>query len=167
MTKTTTSTTTPLKKTYAPEDLIDCRSLVNGALYIKGDRSGFIYNWADYGDVVGIEYRDLIYMIRSSGNSFIYEPRIIIENEDIVKEYPSVEKIYSTMYSITDLKDAILNTPIISLKDTIDALPSGVKRTMRGLISDMIDNRSLDSVQRIKALDSIFGTDMLLTLAQN
>ena len=37
---------------YDPEDMIPCRSVTNGCLYITGNRSNFGYVWADYGDVV-------------------------------------------------------------------------------------------------------------------
>lgn len=65
-------------KTFSPEDTIPCRSLVSGGLYIEGARSHILYSWADCGDVVDVEYRDLIYLVRTREDVNIYSPRIII-----------------------------------------------------------------------------------------
>ena len=50
--------------------------------------------------------------------------------------------------------------------DTINALPMGCKNALKGITATMIDNGQLDSIQKIKALDEIFETNMLLTLVQ-
>ena len=116
-------------KTFLPEDTIPCRSLVSGGLYIEGARSHILYSWADCGDVVDVEYRDLIYLVRTREDVNIYSPRIIIEDEDFVEQNKSV-------------------------------------KALKGIASTMIESHALDSVHRIKALDEIFGTKMLLTLVQ-
>lgn len=152
-------------KTYSPEDLIPCRSLVNGALYIEGSRSKILYSWADCGDVVDVEYRDLIYMVRTRENVNIYSPRIIIEDDDFIEQNKGVKDLYDSMYTTGDLKD-IIALPVSRMKSEIKKLPIGAKNTLKGIASTMIDAHTLDSVQKIKALDEIFGTQMLLTLAQ-
>ena len=52
------------------------------------------------------------------------------------------------------------------MKTEISKLPVGAKESIKGIAATMIDSHVLDSVQRIKALDEIFGTNMLLTLVQ-
>ena len=73
------------KKEFGQEDLILCRSMVSGQLFVDGVRSGLLYTFADYNDTCEIEYRDLIYLVRSYKDKTIYEPRIIIEDEDLVE----------------------------------------------------------------------------------
>ena len=90
------------KKVYDDSDLIPCRSIVNGQLFIKGTKSGMPYMWADYNDVANIEYQDLIYMIRSTDKS-VFEPRIIIDDEDLVAQYPKLTELYESLYSMSDL----------------------------------------------------------------
>ena len=150
---------------FEQEDLIPCRSMVSGQLFIEGARSKLLYTFADYNDVCDIEYRDLIYMVRTYNNRFIYEPWIIIEDEDFIAGNPKLAELYESMYTKGDLME-IINLPISQMVDTINALPMGCKNALKGIAATMIDNGQLDSIQKIKALDEIFETNMLLTLVQ-
>lgn len=153
------------QKAFSPEDTIPCRSIVSGGLYIEGNRSHILYSWADCGDVVDVEYRDLIYLVRTRENANIYLPRIIIEDEDFVEQNKSVKDLYESMYEVSDLNE-ILELPIPQMVDTIKRLPKGAKESVKGIASTLIESHILDSVHKIKALDEIFGTKMLLTLVQ-
>ena len=153
------------KKEFGQEDLILCRSMVSGQLFVDGVRSGLLYTFADYNDTCEIEYRDLIYLVRSYKDKTIYEPRIIIEDEDFIAENPKLAELYESMYTKGDLME-IINLPIPQMVDTINALPMGCKNALKGITATMIDNGQLDSIQKIKALDEIFETNMLLTLVQ-
>ena len=151
------------KKEFGQEDLILCRSMVSGQLFVDGVRSGLLYTFADYNDTCEIEYRDLIYLVRSYKDKTIYEPRIIIEDEDFIAQNPKLAELYESMYTNSDLIE-ILNMPTTQMGEYIKALPIGCKNAIKGVAATMIDNGSLDSVQKIKVLDEIFGTNMLLTL---
>ena len=151
--------------TLSPEDTTPCRSIVSGGLYIEGSRSHILYSWADCGDVVDVEYRDLIYLVRTRENSNIYLPRIIIEDDDFVEQNKPVKDLYDSMYKASDLNE-ILSLPTPQMVDTINKLPKGAKESIKGIASTLIESHMLDSVHKIKALDDIYGTKMLLTLAQ-
>lgn len=69
------------------------------------------------------------------------------------------------MYEVSDLNE-ILELPIPQMVDTIKRLPKGAKESVKGIASTLIESHMLDSVHKIKALDEIFGTKMLLTLVQ-
>lgn len=153
------------ERVFNDTDLIPCRSIISGALYLTGMRSKIPYTWADYNDVQGVEYRDLIYMVRTSGNKFIYAPRIIIEDEDFISQNKVLETLYNSMYTTVDLRE-IVKLPVKSMVDEINKLPSGAKDAFKGIVSSMIYSHELDSVQKIKAIDELFGTKLLLTLAQ-
>lgn len=152
-------------KVFKQTDPIPCRSMVSGALYIDGARSGIFYSWADYGDVQEVEYRDLLYMVRTREDRNIYSPRIIIEDDDFIEQNKSVKDLYESMYTTVDLRE-IIHLPVRQMVTEINKLPSGVKESVKGIASTMIASHELDSVQKIKALDEIFGTSMLLTLVQ-
>mgnify|MGYP003560462989 CR=1 FL=1 len=66
------------------------------------------------------------------------------------------------MYSIKDLRDVLTDLPVKTMKTTIMSLPEGAKESIKHLASQMISNGSLDSVQKIKALDEIYGTELML-----
>lgn len=153
------------KKEFGQEDLILCRSMVSGQLFVDGVRSGLLYTFADYNDTCEIEYRDLIYLVRSYKDKTIYEPRIVIEDEDFISENPKLAELYESLYTKGDLME-IINLPLSQMVDTINALPMGCRNALKGIAATMIDNGQLDSIQKIKALDEIFETNMLLTLVQ-
>ena len=174
--KTTTSTQTkevkvetkevkPVAKVFDQQDLIPCRSMVSGPLYVTGIRSNIPYTWADYGDVQEVEYRDLIYMVRTPQDKTIYSPRIVIEDDDFVEQNKALKALYDSLYTSGDLRD-IVKLPVRQMMDAINNLPNGAKDAFKGIVSTMIDAHQLDSVQKIKAIDEIFGTRLLLTLAQ-
>lgn len=165
-TKTETkATATPKVKKFKNTDLIPCKSVTNGELIMVGDKTGVLYQWADYGDVEGVQYQDLLYSARSARNGYVKYPRFIILDEDFVDQNPDIKKIYDSMYSTSDLKD-IFNLPVSQMKKTIADLPDGAKESLKGLAATMIDNGTLDSLRKIKALDEIFGTQLLLVLSE-
>lgn len=154
------------EKTFKPEDGIPCKSMVSGPLYVKGYRSKIPYTWADYGDVIEVEYRDLIYMARMNGNTTLYQPRIIVEDEDFVEQNPKLKTLYDSMYTESDLYEVLDMSPA-KMKQVIAKLPVGCKNAIKGIASTMIDDGRLDSISKIKALDEVFETNMLLTLVQD
>ena len=160
----TTVKETPTVKKYDKEDVIPCKSITNGKLLVDGEKSGILYRWADYGDIEEIEYQDLIYMIRAHRAS-VYRPRFIIQDEEFVAQHKDLKELYDSLYSIKDLKD-ILNLPVTQMRKAIEELPEGAFESIKGVAASMIHNGQYDSVKKIKVLDEIFDTKLLLTLAQ-
>lgn len=152
------------KRTFNKEDLIPCKSITNGPLYVTGDKTSQLYRWANYGDVEEVEYQDLVYMIRSKKAS-VFKPRFIVQDKNIVDQYPELKGLYNALYSTKDLKD-ILGLPVYQMKKAIEDLPEGAHDAIRGIAASMITSGSLDSVKKIKELDEIFNTNLLLTLVQ-
>lgn len=146
---------------YEATDGIPCRSITSGGLYMEGIKSHILYEWADDGDVTEVEYQDLVAAIRSNV-SYIHKPYFIIEDEDVISQFPQINKIYESMYSIKDLRDVLTDLSPRDMKATILTLPEGAKESIKHIASQMISNGSLDSVQKIKFLDEIFDTRLML-----
>jgi hypothetical protein len=66
------------------------------------------------------------------------------------------------MYALNDLKGVIANLDAESMKATILTLPSGARDSIKGIASTMISTGELDSVSKIKVLDEIFDTKLML-----
>ena len=153
------------KKKFEKEDPIVCKSITDGLLLVTGDKSEILYRWPDYGATEEVEYQDLLYMVRAK-NPAVFKPRFVIEDEDFLAEHPELNKLYDSLYSIDDLKD-VLKLPVSQMKKMItEQLPVGAVEAIKGLAASMIMNGTRDSTSRIKALDEIFSTHLLLTLAQ-
>ena len=147
------------KKTYAPSDGIPCKSITNGGLYMPGLKSNILYTWIDAGDVIEVEYQDLQAAIRSN-NSYVMNPLFVIEDEELVAQFPQLKKLYETLYSAGELEDVITELSPGDMKATILSLPKGAQDSIKHLASKMVSDGRLDSVRKIKVLDEIFDTEM-------
>ena len=160
--ETIKESTSTKKKKFDNEDKIPCISITPGEMFFIGEKSDTLYTFADADDVVEIEYRDLKYAVDRK-NPMVFKPRFIVQDADFLELYPKLEDLYSGLYSAKDLKD-ILKLPANSMKTAIESLPIGAQDALKHIAATMIDNGTLDSVQRIKVLDEIFDTEMLLRL---
>ena len=147
------------KRKFEKDDLIPCRSITVGALYLDGIKSKNPYSWYDYGDITDVEYQDLAVMVRSKANGYIYGPLFVIEDDDFINEFPMLKKFYDDQYTVKEL-EGVLKLPINDMRATIMNLPKGAKESLKNIASTQVVNGTLDSVKKIKALDELFGTEL-------
>lgn len=150
------------KKKFGSEELIPCVSITPGELFVVGPKSKTLYTFANADDVVEIEFRDLDYMARAK-DTMMFKPRYIVQDEDFIALHPVLDEVYSSLNSIQDLKNILKLAPS-KMEKAINSLPVGAKESIKTIVASMIDDGTLDSIQRVKVLDSIFGTEMLLKL---
>ena len=148
-----------VKKEFKDSDYILCRSVWSGGLNITC-KSGATYEFKKYGAECDIEYRDLLYLIRKNSDH-IFTPRFVILDEDFLEDFPQVKRVYSTMYSPTELH-TILELPINQMKAEIEKLPNATKKTLLSLAATEVANGRLDSIKKVKALSEIFESDFNL-----
>ena len=146
-------------KVFTDSDYILCRSVWSGGLNVDS-QSGNLYRFNDYGSECEINYRDLVTMIRR-GSEHVFLPRFVILDEDFLKEFPTVQRVYGTMYTRDDLIE-ILDLPVTRMKAEITKLPKATKDSMRNLIATQIANGRLDSISKVRALTEIFESDFNL-----
>ena len=149
------------ERVFKDTDGILCTSITPGKLGIIGMRTGIHYVWVSRGDQIEVEYQDLVDAVRAKRNC-IFAPRFIINDDDFLEEFPQVKAAYGNLYDIRDLKGVILNLDPESMRLTINTLPPGAKEAIKTLASSMIQSGELDSVSKIKVLDEIFETNMML-----
>ncbi|WP_281739980.1 hypothetical protein [Holdemanella biformis] len=147
-------------KKYANDDGILCESITAGELGMIGAKSGNNYTWMCYGDTTEVEYADLVAAIRLR-KGHIFAPLFIIRDEDFLAKYPQVNDVYNSMYTTSDLED-IFMLPAAQMKEVIKSLPFSVQKTIANMASAMITDGRLDSVQKIKVLDELFDTKLML-----
>lgn len=144
------------KKAFVSTDGILCRSVTPGSLFVDGPKSGMMYTFAAYGDETEIEYRDLKGLIMTK-SQHVFAPRFVIEDKNFVAEVPQLEQFYTKQFSTKDLRK-ILALPVSEMISAIENLPAGAQQNMKTIAATAIDNGSLDSVKKIKALDKLWGT---------
>jgi len=150
------------KKKFAPEELIPCVSITPGQLFFSGKKSGTLYTFADIDDVVEIEFRDLDYAARSS-DKIMLKPRFIVQDNDFINLHSKLDDIYSALHSTSDLESIIKMTPA-KMEKVIPSLPLGAKDALKIIAATMVDEGELDSLQRIKKLDELLGTELFTKL---
>lgn len=150
------------KKKFNPTDMIECLSITPGKMFFNGKKSEVLYTFADMDDTVEIEFRDLDFAARSK-DAMMYKPRFIVQDKDFIDMHPALDELYSSLHSVKDLKDILKLTPS-QMEAKIKSLPIGAQDSIKVIAATMVDNGALDSIQRVKVLDSIFGTEMLLKL---
>lgn len=151
------------KKEFEDADPILCTSITCGELRMEGIKSGLQYVWLDRGDTVEVEYQDLVAAMRVAKMQ-IMSPCFIVEDEDFVARYPKLKEIYGTIYSVGDLRKIIIDLDAQSMKMTIKSLPEGAKNSVKNIAATMVQNGQFDdlSIAKIKVLDELFGTNLLL-----
>ena len=82
-------------------------------------------------------------------------------DEDFLEDFPQVKRVYSTMYSPTELH-TILELPVNQMKTEIENLPDATKKTLLSLAATEVARGGLDSIKKVKALSEIFGSDFNL-----
>lgn len=82
------------KKKFQQTDLIMCKSVVVGGLFLEGSKTKQIYQWNDYGDESEVEYRDLVAEVRSR-SAYVFNPWFIVEDEDFIEEFPQLKQFYT------------------------------------------------------------------------
>ena len=96
-------------------------------------------------------------MIRK-GSDHIFLPRFIIEDDDLLADFPSVTKVYDNMYTAEDLLE-ILDLPNSRMRTEIEKLPIGAKDVLCQMVAGEIANGHLDSISKVRTLGEIFDSD--------
>lgn len=152
------------KKKFADTDLIPCASITAGTLVMTGGRSLNSYVWANFGDVIDVEYRDIKYAMMSK-SPLIFKPRFIIQDDDFVSQNKEIQELYNGIYSPFEIQN-ILNLSEREMEVKVNTLPTGAKDALKGIAINAVNDGTLDSINKIKILDSVFGTEMLKSLAK-
>lgn len=161
-TKTKKSVAKEVRK-YAPGDMIPCRSITYGELLLPGSKSKLLYTWANYGDVTEMEFQDL-QALRSTRSSYLFKPRFIIEDEELVEQWKNdLGKMYDDIIA-TDV-EALFKLPANQLKAKLKKAPAGIQLAVKNLAGEKIMNGSLDSLAKIKAIDEVLGTQLKIYIS--
>ena len=152
----------PVKKTpkkYAPNDLIECRSVTGGELILVGQKSQLQYTWADYNDVTYVEYQDL-QALQSRRSKFLTKPRFIIEDEELVAQWSSMLKpIYDK--TINENIEDFFNLPLNKFKAQLNIMPDGLKDAVKTKAVQMIESEELYDIRKVREIDAAWGTDFV------
>lgn len=150
------------KPKHDPNELIMCRSVRFGELRLIGPKTHMPYSWANEGDVREVEYQDLVSW-RALHSRYLFDPMIIIEDEDICEEWKAdLGELYENMQQI-DLKE-VFKLPHRQFVSQLKKLPDGMKSTVQNMAYSMIQNGTLYDLRTIRAIDETLGTELLMMI---
>jgi hypothetical protein len=156
------TTSAPVKKTpkkYAPNDLIECRSVTGGELILIGQKSQLQYTWADYNDTAWVEYQDL-QALQSRRSNFLMKPRFVIEDDELVEQWGSMLKpIYDKVIN-QNIED-FFELPLNKFKAQLSVMPIGLKDAVKTKAVQMIKDDELYDIRKVREIDAAWGTDFV------
>ena len=150
------------KVKHDPSELVSCRSVRFGELILIGPKTRMPYSWANEGDIRDVEYQDLVSW-KALHSRYLFEPMIIIEDEDICEEWKSdLGSLYDSIQQI-DLKE-MFKLPHRQFVSQLKKLPDGMKSTVQNMAYAMIQDGTLYDLRTIKAIDEILGTELKMMI---
>lgn len=150
------------KPKHDPSELILCRSVRFGELRLIGPKTHMPYSWANEGDIREVEYQDLVSW-RALHSRYLFEPMIIIEDEDICEEWKAdLGDLYDKLQQI-DIKE-MFKLPHRQFVAQLKKLPDGMKSTVQNMAYSMIQDGTLYDLRTIKAIDEILGTELKMMI---
>jgi hypothetical protein len=150
------------KPKHDPSELVLCRSVRFGELRLIGPKTHMPYSWANEGDMREVEYQDLVSW-RALHSRYLFEPMIIIEDEDIVEEWKAdLGDLYDELQNV-DIKE-MFKLPHRQFVTQLKKLPAGMKSTVQNMAYSMIQNRTLYDLRTIDAIDEILGTELKMMI---
>ena len=159
--ETTTKKTTSKKerRKFEPTETISCRSVCYGDLILEGYKSKMLYTWANCGDYADVEYQDL-QALQSRKSAFLTKPLFVIEDEDLVEQWGSMLKPIYAKIEEEDIEQLIKLSPT-QIKKKLKVMPEGIKESVKNMAAAKIVSGELDSINRIKAIDEVLGTELM------
>lgn len=143
---------------FQKDDLIEVKSVFAGSCTLVGRRSGNVYVWEKLGEIQYVEYQDLLAEITNRYSKYIYEPLLLIEDEDVINKNPKLKDLYDAMIDVEDIEDSLLNDSVEELRSILITLPSGLKETVKSVASTLMQDGALYDVRKIRLLDDLYHT---------
>lgn len=143
---------------FKKDDLIKVKSVFAGSCTLIGRRSGNIYVWEALGEIQYVEYQDLLAEITNRYSQYIYEPLLLIEDEDVINKNPKLKDLYDTMIDVEDIEESLLNDSVEDLRNILISLPSGLQKTVKSIASTLMQDGDLYDVRKIRLLDNLYHT---------
>ena len=150
------------KPKHDSNELIPCRSVRFGELRLIGPKTHMPYSWANEGDIRDVEYQDLVSW-KALRSPYLFEPMIIIEDEDICEEWKDdLGELYANLQQV-DLKE-MFRLPHRQFVAQLKRLPDGMKSTVQNMAYAMIQDGTLYDLRTIRSIDEILGTELIMMI---
>lgn len=150
------------KPKHDPSELVLCRSVRFGELILIGPKTKMRYSWSNEGDLREVEYQDLVSW-RALHSKYLFDPMIIIEDEDIREEWNAdLGALYNKVQEI-DLKE-MFKLPHRQFMAQLKKLPESMKSSVQNMAYAMVQDGTLYDLRIIKGIDETLGTELVMMI---
>lgn len=150
------------KPKHDPDELVLCRSVRFGELILIGPKTNMRYSWSNEGDMREVYYQDLVSW-RALHSRYLFDPMIIIEDEDICEEWKAdLGKLYEKVQEI-DLKE-MFRLPHRQFMAQLKKLPDTMKTSVQNMAYAMVQDGTLYDLRIIKGIDETLGTELKMMI---
>lgn len=163
-TKTAAKSTKPKEKKFELDTLVRCKSVRQNELFYVAT-SGARYVWNGFGDVREIPYQEIVSM-RASRSAFLYQPWLIIEDDDLLKK-PEFENDFGKLYALYaefDNPKAFFEQDASVIREKLKDIPAGLKDLIVYNAASYIEDGVLDRMSVVNAIDDTFGTNLKMLM---
>ncbi|SDX95452.1 hypothetical protein [Thermoactinomyces sp. DSM 45892] len=148
----------PTKKTKSTEvdrdDLIEVMNGTSGGLKIGSSRTGYIWEFSEYGQMDSIEYHELEAM-RNRNPKLFADGVLILLNDEVVKKF-RMEEVYENLVTPANV-EKIFEKSVEELQLFIEKIPKGMLQTLVGQAVALYRQGKLTNIQMIKFLEERFN----------
>lgn len=145
-------------------EMIACRSSVNGLLIYISPRTKEKYLWDDFGAVEYLEMGELMTM-KSSSPKFLKDAQLIIDDPEAA-EYLGLTEIYDNLIDLDDLDD-FFDKDVDEIAKVLPKLPTALKSAIATRARSLVVDGTLESFGKIKIIEKELDVDLLMFLKKD
>jgi len=154
----------PLKKklrNQLPKDMdVVVKSGFNGVLFHKNDKTGYCVEFPHIGSEQELTIEDLK-LTKNSHPNYFKKGWLVIEDQNVVYDL-GLEKYFKYVLSEDKINALFSNKcSIEKFKKEISDMNDGQRKSILYAASDGIENKKLDSMQKIEFLEKEFDVDLI------
>lgn len=142
-------------KTFSPDDVIPCKSVVPFKLNAIGADRDRVYHWEYYGDVDYVAYKDLQAMRRKA---VVTDPQILIMDADLCYQWRRELGNTYSYYLNVEVPEEFFDLSDDKFQNLLTKAPSVLKDVIKTTAMSMIRNQNYPSINKVKIIDEVLGT---------
>jgi len=145
---------------------IRCKSVRQSNMFYQSKVNASMgYVWSGFGDIRELPYQEIMSM-KASRSKFLYEPWIIIEDDDLLQKPEfkgDFENIYA-LYKEFDNPKQFFDQDASAIEKKLKDMPNGLKELIIHKAGEFIADGTLDRMSVINVLDRAFGTNLKMLM---
>lgn len=147
-----------VKKNLDPNMIVTVKNGFQGRLIYKSKRTNERFEWEEFGDEQDMDLQELK-NARNASKAFFANNWFLIDDPEVL-EYLGVAQYYKFALDFNSFDDLFTKAPS-EIKDTIDRLSVGQKKSVAYRAKELIADGIIDSIKVINALEESLSIELI------